>query len=177
MTTGEGRYLRTNGLSNAVDSLLMAARCSADTQNLYRWKWVAIALHSALYGFCICAIEGTDYDRVMTKKGRLISAGEALRRCQLTEWMNQFIFSKPLPALNESQKHSVRKLSQVLRNTFEHFWPSLWSVELSGMPVIVSDICDIIEFLLFKSGNLRLEPAQQQQDVERALKTLRSALP
>jgi hypothetical protein len=29
------------------------------------WKWISIALHGALYGFAICVLKGTNYERVI----------------------------------------------------------------------------------------------------------------
>ena len=40
-----------------------------------------IALHGAMYGFAVCAVRGTDPDRVMNGEN-LISPREALIRCQ-----------------------------------------------------------------------------------------------
>jgi len=44
-------------------------------------------------------------------------------------------------------------LREDVRNNFEHFIPTGWSIEISGMPEIVSDLVDVIEFLAFSSGN------------------------
>lgn len=52
-------------LMNAVDSLETAASF-LDRADPYKWKWIAIALHHAMYGFCISAIAHGDPFCVLT---------------------------------------------------------------------------------------------------------------
>jgi hypothetical protein len=99
-------WLRTDEKENAVDSLEMTAEFLINLENTNRsglWKWISISLFNALYGFCICAIQGTNSDRVKEFdkkkgqfKGKLISFQEALRRTQDNGWMRQFTNSRGL---------------------------------------------------------------------------------
>lgn len=155
-------WLRTDEKENAVDSLEMTAEFLINLKNTNRsslWKWISISLFNALYGFCICAIQGTNSDRVKEfdkKKGqfkdKLISFQEALKRTQDNGWMRQYTHSRALTLTCEQQK-SINMLRKGVRNNFEHFIPTGWSIEISGMPKIVSDLVDVIEFLAFSSGN------------------------
>lgn len=79
-----GEFFRIDETENAVDYLEKAGAFHA-SRDPNRWKWLVISLHGALYGFAICAIQGTDPSRVteVTKRGeKLISLDEALKRCQ-----------------------------------------------------------------------------------------------
>ncbi|HWR90533.1 MAG TPA: hypothetical protein VN260_09745, partial [Dissulfurispiraceae bacterium] len=77
--------MRLTEETNALDYLEKAASFIRETeQNGLAWKWVVLALHGALYGFAICASQGTNYENVtkVTKKGerKLISFDKALQR-------------------------------------------------------------------------------------------------
>lgn len=50
---------------NAVDSLETAVRFLESDYEL-KWKWVAIALHHALYSFCICCLENGNCENVLS---------------------------------------------------------------------------------------------------------------
>jgi hypothetical protein len=106
-----------------------------------------IALHGALYGFAVCALQGTNPDNVIrkTKKGeeRLIDLNEALRRCQDGRWMRMTVNSKTL-CLTPNQKQAIHTLKNLLRNNFEHYIPKTWSIELHGMPGVGIAVLDVI---------------------------------
>jgi hypothetical protein len=155
-------WFRTDEKENAVDSLEMATQLLMELNTTNRgslWKWISISLFNSLYGFCICAIQGTNPDRVKEldkktgqSKDKLISFQEALRRTQEDRWMLQFTHSRTL-SLTSDQKESIKKLRENIRNNFEHFIPKGWSIEISGMPKIVSDVVEVIDFLALYSGN------------------------
>ncbi len=133
------------------------------------WKWVSIALHGALYGFAVCVLKGTNYERVLEKNkkgiGRLISFDEAVKRCQKSEYVKMTIDSKAL-VLSDGQKESIRVLKDILRNNFIHYVPSNWSIEIHGCPRMAIDILDIISFLVFESGNYISLSANQRRKVK-----------
>lgn len=145
------KWLRLTEETNALDYLERAACFIRETeQNQLAWKWVVLALHGALYGFAICACQGTNYENVtvQTKKGerKLISFGKALERCQDPNCMGMLIGSQPL-VLSVSQLESIQLLKNELRNKMEHYVPSGWSIEIHGMPQIAIDALDVIRFL------------------------------
>ena len=179
-------WLRTDEKENAVDSLEMTACLLSElkAKNLNRlWKWIAISLFNALYGFCICAIQGTNSDRVKERdsktggfKDKLISFQEALKRTQEDGWMRQYTGSNTL-SLTSDQKMSIRKLKDEIRNNFEHFTPKGWSIVISGMPKIVSDVVDVIQFLALGSGNPNWNPdSNHVQRIQDAITRIRSCL-
>jgi hypothetical protein len=179
-------WLRTDEKENAVDSLEMTAellRRMKDTNTKSLWKWISISLFNALYGFCICAIQGTNPDRVREIdkrtgqfKDKLISFPEALKRTQEHGWMHQFTQSQTL-TLTTDQKQNIEKLRKDIRNNFEHFTPKGWSIEISGMPEIVSDAIDVIEFLTLSSGNPLWDiDSKQEQRIRDAIGKIRSSI-
>lgn len=57
--TVEEQYMELDEISNLVDNVEMIARF-LESPLPHRWKWVAIALHGALYSALICALRGSD---------------------------------------------------------------------------------------------------------------------
>lgn len=144
---------------NAVDYLERASEFFAQTTtDEMAWKWVAISLHGALYGFAVAACKGTDWTSVTRQtKGerpvrKVISLDEALKRCQNPAHMKMLIHSQPL-VLTESQRRSVRMLTKFLRDRFEHYPPGVWDIDVSGMPQIASDVLDVVRFLAVDTGS------------------------
>jgi len=158
------KYLRLTEETNALDYLGRAASFIRETEKeLLAWKWVVLSLHGALYGFAICACQGTNYENVTIKNNRgekLISFDDALKQCQDPSQMRMLVHSQPL-VLSDSQKDSIRRLKKELRNKMEHYIPSGWSIEIHGMPQIAIDVLDVIRFLAVETGTyIHLNQAQ-----------------
>jgi hypothetical protein len=151
------RYARFSEEWNALDYLEKTVEFVHRAEKYPTdWKWVILSLHGALYGFMICALKGTDPDRVLVRnKNRvphLISFNKALEWCQDPAHMMMTTVSKVLH-LSERQKHSLDVLQFNFRNSFAHYQPCLWSIELHGMPQMVIDGLEITRFLGLESGN------------------------
>jgi hypothetical protein len=164
------KWIRFTEEDNALDYLDKAAFYISQTEKDKKsWKWVILSLHGALYGFAICAIKGTNPDRVTytNKKGKvmLISFNQALNRCQDHQWMRQFVHSKTLK-LNKDQKWSIDKLKKEFRNKFEHYQPLAWSIEIHGMPQIAIHVLDVIRFLAIDSGNIFPSSQNKQKKIK-----------
>jgi hypothetical protein len=169
MEDSEDLYLSLTTETNAIDYLTRACEFIKETQkNKLAWKWVSIALHGALYGFSICALEGGNPRRVTycTKKGeeKLISFEEALKYTQGQKHMGMFVMSKPLQ-LSDCQKESIRILKDMLRNNFEHYTPKHWGIFLDGMPKMSIDVLEVIRFLALGSGNCILLTSAQRSSI------------
>lgn len=165
------QYLRTGLKKNTIDSLQKALDFLKKTdRNLYYWKWLCIALHNALYGFMICALGKGNWKNIAEwdKKrreyniNRLISFSEARKRVQDSKYICGPINATPI-TLTKSQRFSIKKLSEGLRNKFEHFLLFGWSIELSGMPSITKDVIDIIEQLAFNTGTVWWEESYEKR--------------
>lgn len=162
------RYYRTETTENAVDALAQSARfCRSHLK--HRWKWFVICLQDALYAFSICAIRGTDHDRVM-RGANLISAREALIRCQRDAYMQQYVHSRTLE-MTDWEKEMVGELLVWARNNLAHFSPKLWSIEIAWIKRVVKPTARVLRFLALESGNVRMTPAPRNR-VMRALAAL-----
>lgn len=163
------KWLRLSEETNALDYLNKAYDYILLTAtDIIAWKWVVLSLHTALYGFAICASKGTNPDNVTfvtTKKGKrkLLGFDDALVRCQDPDVMGMTILSRHLQ-LSSHQKESIEMLKKVLRNNFEHYMPMRWSIEIHGMPKIAIDVLDVIRFLALNTGNcVHLNQSQKKR--------------
>ena len=110
----KNKYLEITEEINALDFLEKTYFFISQNEiKAIDWKWVSIALHGALYGFAICMLKGTNYERVIFKDknniNRLISLDEAIKRCQLPQCTKMTIVSSNL-VLSDKQKESIRML-------------------------------------------------------------------
>ncbi|MCK4632547.1 MAG: hypothetical protein KAT79_04710 [candidate division Zixibacteria bacterium] len=55
-------YLNIDEFSNALDYLKRVGPFLRQTHDPFRWKWATILMHSALYGFGVCALRGGNYE-------------------------------------------------------------------------------------------------------------------
>lgn len=163
-----GRWYRTDERENAIESLEQAARFYRSRLR-HRWKWLMIALHGAMNGFAICAVRGTDPDRVMNGKN-LIGPRAALHRCQNDVYMLQYAHSRSLE-LSDEEKEVVAKLLTWIRDNLLHFSPKLWSIEIAWLANILQHSTRVIRFLALESGNVRLTEVQRRR-IARALNAL-----
>ena len=150
------KFLRLTEATNALDFLEKAGCFIRETdESLIEWKWVVLSLHSALYGFAICACKSTSLENVIVrdKKGKkkLIPFDDALKACRNSHWMSRLYGGKVL-TLSSCQQESIKRLQQELRNHFEHYTPKLWLIEVHGLPQMVLDILDIIRFLAVENN-------------------------
>jgi hypothetical protein len=164
----KAKWLRLSEETNSLDYLIQAYYYIKSTEReIIAWKWVLLCLHTALYGFAICAVRGTSDDSVTfkTKKGekKLISFDEALKRCQDPRWMQMTETSKHLQ-LTTSQRESIQEMKHVFRNKFEHYVPTSWSIEIHGFPILVIDVLEVIRFLALETGNyVHLDSSQEKK--------------
>ena len=152
----KGKWLKLTEGNNALDYLEKAYQFIQETnKDDLSWKWVILSLHSALYGFAICACKGTNYNNVTlnVKKGeKLISFNQALKNCQDPNRMGMYIHSKHL-ILTKNQKESIGLLKNTLRNNFEHYIPRLRLIEMHGLPAMCIDVLNVIRFLALDTNN------------------------
>jgi len=153
----EFEYTRFSEESNALDYLEKTIEFIHRAEaNPTDWKWVILALHGALYGFMICALKGTDPDRVVRtnkkREKRLISFSQALEYCQDPQHMNMTTSSQVL-CLTHHQRCSIDVMQEYYRNAFAHYQPCLWSVELHVLPEFVIDGLEVARFLALETGN------------------------
>lgn len=154
-------FTKISTVLNAVDSLETSASFLS-RQDEFKWKWIAIALHHALYMFCIAALHNGNPDNVTTissnpddnqwcrigdehkwRKSRRVpvSSGPAYR----IEWLP----TEDLPTEHKSQKSKNKQLKLIgfwtalARVQDQHYWMGRLkitkAVELSN-----SEVDDIV---------------------------------
>lgn len=160
-------WWRLDEKNNALDYLEMGVRSLMEVERTpWAWKWVCIALHGALYGFGVCALQGTNYELVLERdkngnvkrdnngNAKLLRFDEVINRCKDKQCILQGVISKPL-ILDENQEKAIEFMKNKLRNPLEHFIPCSWSLEIHGLPEMAVSYFEIIEFLAGEPGNLR----------------------
>lgn len=137
-------------------------------EDKYYWKWMLVALHNSLQGFMACSLSGGDglailKDRMAQKWLAAQRDGLPLPRGELDTFLNLYkkIKSKQMLVNADSrqfiprgrQDWSMRKLNR-LRNHFVHYTPKSWTLEVSDLPKTSRDCIQVINFLVYKSGNI-----------------------
>lgn len=74
-----------------------------------------------------------------------------------------------------TQNKSVKLLHE-LRNDFIHFLPRSWLLQVSGLPRVVDDCIDIIEFLAFECGNILWHEKDLETKTRELIKKIRDGL-
>jgi len=100
----------------------------------------------------------------------LVSAREALIRCQSDAYMQQYVHSTTLE-MTEHEKEMVGELLVWVRDNLAHFSPKLWSIEIAWIKRVVEPTARVIRFLALESGNVRMTAAQRNR-VIRAIAAL-----
>src|SRR5579884_29565 len=150
------QFLEVTEESNALDYLEKAVSfIESAFERPLDWKWVILSVHAALYGFMICILKGTNPDNVCTttKDGhrRLIDFREALKRCQQSKWMSVSGFGSVLK-LTHNEKMALGMIHDEFRNQFLHYCPTLWSIEVTGMPMVVTYALDVLRRIALDMG-------------------------
>jgi hypothetical protein len=184
-------YLRTNLWIDAVTSLEAAQDfCARVTVDKLRWKWVLMAVHSAVQGFMALALEHGNAllvmkDDVAAKWREAHATGAqypdermdfflSLYDKVKTDVVACYVESKEFVP-GASHDSSVKKLNE-LRNGFVHFMPKVWAIKVAGLPVICLDCLDLACFLAWESGTILWHDEDLSRRAQTALTVLRAEL-
>lgn len=143
--------------TNALDYLDRSVRFLREVEagDVGAWKWVAIALHGAVYGFAVAAARGTDWHRVTYEKKdgtrRLLNLDRVLGLCENPQHMKMLVHSKPL-VMTDAERKAVHDLSKDVRNEFEHFIPKGWVIHVHGLPLRVFLVLKVAKFLALETN-------------------------
>lgn len=178
-------YLSTNVVNEAASSLeLVRENLHIVENDVYRWKWIVIALHNALQNTMVSALKqgngfhsmsSDSYKKWMeayrsskplppTKLAKFLDLYTRIKKKQIMEC---FIFSKRFIAKQE-HTNSVKKLNSI-RNRFIHFELDVWSLEIAGMPEICLHCMDVVRFLVFESGNVTIYKKEEGDKLKTAI--------
>jgi len=165
------RWIKADEAEDVAGSVRHALRCrTLISQDDQAWKWLALALHSALQGACVCHLVGTapptgavtnrnanewnEYfnksrtdPKIKAPKTYLMALPELLKAIR-----------QPHSAGDGSNTYGVRltdaeyawltRFHGSIRNQFTHFEPMGWSIEVSGIPEIANLVSRIIGEIL-----------------------------
>ena len=158
------------------------------------WKWVALALHSALQGACVCHL---------TTTAQPIGA---ITEQNAIEWLAYFEDSRANPnaipprtylmilpdllkavrkpnsagdrsnasglEISDSELQWLRRFHDEVRNQFVHFQPISWSIEVSGIPELAKLVTRILEEMLTIGWAFRHQERAERLAMQRNLRTL-----
>lgn len=160
-------WLRLDERENAIDNLEMVGRLLGSIHSEHRWKWGILALHQALYGFAISAVQRSDPLSVLRDpedhESHLISIHQALRRCRTGHPGMLTLTTSP------EEERALDLLIRHFRNGFEHFRPAAWSIETTGMPDIFRHVLRVVRYIALDSGGVRYYEEDQEPRVRSAL--------
>ena len=136
--------LHTDDVTNAMDYLENAHRSIHETKNNpFSWKWAAISLHGALYGFAVATFGEDGRKHILNKNDWLDSIDTVLKKCQNSGYFQNRHGCKSLK-FTVSQQKSIRFLVKNIRNELLHFPPQGWTLIFDGIVDIFSDVLDSI---------------------------------
>lgn len=165
------KWVRMNEAEDVVGSIRHVKRMANFTgEDGHAWKWLALALHSALQGACVCHLTTS-----ATPVG-------AVTPRNASEWLSYFVDSRIDPdakqprtflmglpdllkavrkpnsaddhanpigiAISSSELDWLRRFHDEVRNQFVRFEPMSWSLEVSGIPELAKLIARIIRDIL-----------------------------
>ena len=117
------------------------------------WKWMIIATHNSLQGALVCAISDTSKTNILKKdsaEARLTWLA-SLRGPSPPPHLDDFIplvkkYRKKYPGYIATQQfEQICKLHTEFRNSFIHFVPEGWSIELAMLAAIIRTCLDLTE--------------------------------
>lgn len=157
-------YIEFDEYSDALYSLRHAAFFCAETaRDRTMWKWAIIALHNALQGAMVCHLSGTAGLGALEKDSRkaaldwhesdrmgqsqpypeekVAPANVLFRR--LTGEVSTLERAGGLINVSKQESDSFERL-HALRNSFSHFTPMSWTIEISALAQIFGGISQIL---------------------------------
>ena len=172
MNSSTELWVRTDEAEDVAASIRHALRSlsvvEADDQE---WKWVALALHSALQGACVCHLVTTASPMgAVTERNAKEWSGyfEASRIDPNLDAPDTYLMTlpdllkairKPRSAGDSSNAEGVslsdvefewlKRFHDTIRNQFIHFAPMGWSIEVSGIPNVGALVARIIREILY----------------------------
>ncbi len=192
-----GNWIETDEAEDVAGSIRHVI-CSAQLadEDCQAWKWVAMALHSALQGACVCHLTTTATPvGAVTKRnaGQWLAYFEDRRTDPAAKRPKTQLMGlpdllkavrKPHSAgdrsnvngivITDSELSWLRRFHEDIRNQFVHFEPMGWSIEVSGLPEIATLVARIIGEMLHIGYAFRHQDLAQREKMQRSLRALAS---
>ena len=165
-------WFRTDEREDAIASLkLYIDAVSKINSDIVYWKWVVIALHSAVQSVMAFHLGFGNDLLVMSQEDaeawlEAHESGDTYPETKMDAFLNlykkikkhEILGFKFVPA--GQQGNSIKRLNW-FRNEFVHFMPKGWSIEMSGMPEICLDCLNITKCLNEGPVGMRWEDENQ----------------
>ena len=157
----------------------------------YRWKWVILALHSAVQGMMTLALRHTNNLKVLKPEDEkrfleAVGSGAPLPAdLKMDDFLSLYkkIKSEDMLFYENSEKftpqgtegQSLEALNR-LRDQYVHFIPCAFILRVNGLPEMTIDCLNIVWFLAWKSNNVGWDVKDNEAElVERAEKAFEAA--
>lgn len=147
-------WISTDEAEDVAGSVRHAIRCFAVVnQDEQAWKWIMLALHSALQGACVCHLVTTAppigivcnvdewlayYEQqrndpnAIRPKTRLMTLPDLLKATRKDHSAGDRSNTHGIP-ISDQEYQWIKRLHDEIRNQFVHFQPQGWSIEVSGL--------------------------------------------
>jgi hypothetical protein len=181
-------------VAGSIRHVLRAAETVRDDPQ--SWKWVALGLHSALQGACVCHLttSAAPIGAVTKENAReWIAYVEESRTNPSAKTPKTHLMAlplllkairKPKSAGDRSNADGVTvsdpelswlcRFHRDIRNQFVHFEPRGWAIEVSGIPELAKLISRIILEMLNIGYAFRHQNADQAEELRQNLRALAS---
>ena len=167
-------WVRTDEAEDVAGSIRHILRCWPQTsEDPQTWKWIALAIHSALQGACVCHLTTTarPFGAVTERNAAEWSAyfSEPEGKPPETQLMALPDLLKEVRKsnsagnagdgtsirVNDSELQWLQRFHKQIRNQFIHFAPMGWSIETSGLAGLAHLASRIIGEVLDKNWGFR----------------------
>lgn len=188
-------WIRTDEAEDVAGSIRHVLRSAQFvTDDAQAWKWVMLAMHSALQGACVAHLTttATPVGAVTDRNAReWLAYFDHSRTDPNVKAPNTVLMAlpdllkavrKPFSAgdrrndigieITESELSWLRRFHQDIRNQFVHFAPMAWPIEVSGVPEIASLIARIINDIFEIGWAFRNQELEIQQEMLQNLQAL-----
>ena len=191
-------YIQTDQAADVAGSIRHALRTAQIVgEDPHAWKWVVLALHSALQGACVChltttaepvgavtsknAAEWLNYfeaprtdSEARPPKTRLMSLPDLLKAVREPRSAGNRSNGEGI-YISESEMRRLKHFHDDIRNQFVHFEPMSWSIEVSGIPEIARLVARIIQDILKVGWAFRHMSCEEHDGLQSALADLAQA--
>jgi hypothetical protein len=192
-------WIQIDEVEDVAGSIRHAIRAASFVdEDPQAWKWVLMALHSALQGACVCHLttSATPVGAVTKKNAReWLGYFENLRTDSKVRPPKTYLMALPdlLKAvrkahsagdrsnssgvtISDAELNWLRRFHEDVRNQLTHFEPMGWSIEVSGIPDLARLISRIVGDILEMGWAFRHQDALKHEELRRSLECL-SRLP
>lgn len=191
-----GNWLETDAAKDVVGSVRHALRCAQSAQeDAQEYKWLLLALHSALQGGCVChlttiaepigavgAKNAEEWLRYYNGAGtnpvarpprtQLMNLPDLLKTVRLSN-SSQAYRGEPIEISDEELEWLIR-FHRDFRNQFTHFEPRGWVIDLSGVTALARLIARIVTDILDRGWAFRHLDVKDSESLRGALLQLAS---